>query len=582
MRDRVRQAIHRLQLSFLRLTSLSFLAEENYLLLVAIGIGIVAGLGAAAFIHSLSLVSGFFHTHIAGRLAWLGPSAVIFLPALGGLIVGPLLKRFAPEARGHGVPEVMTAVATRGGHIQGRVAILKIVASAVTIGSGGSAGQEGPMVQIGAASASALGQRLGISRTHMRTIVACGAAGGLAAVFNAPVGGAIFAIEVITGELTPAFGAVILASVSATAVSRAIFGNYPSFVVPRYELVSNTEWLFYAVFGILAGLVSVAFIKTLYAFEERFDRWEFPAQWKPFVGGLMVGIIARFAPEVMGTGGRTIEAATWDKLLPLTLALLVPLKILATSLTLASGGSGGVFGPSMYVGAMLGGAFGWVVHSLFPETTAGSGAYALVGIGAVVGGTALAPLTAIILLFEMTDDYRIILPVMEATVLSIVVTRTMVGESIYTLKLRQQNIAYYAGAELERVHGLTVRSAMRADVPSVRAETGVLAALDAAIRTRASALPVVGEDESLVGLVTLQQLSAAAASDPKPHTVGAIMSTDVVLATAAERLDSLLTRLAESDGDSLVVVARDGSRLPVGIVSRSDVMRVYERVLRRA
>jgi CIC family chloride channel protein len=437
-------------------------------------------------------------------------------------------------------------------------------------------------VQIGAAAASAVGRRMRVSPQHMRTIVACGAAGGLAAVFNAPIGGAMFALEVITGELTPAFGAVILASVSATVVSRWFFGNYPSFMVPRYDLVSNWELLLYALFGIVAGLVSVGFIRMSESIENRFERLQVPARLKPALGGLLVGLIARFAPQILGTGLTTIEAATWGRLLPLTLALLVGLKMLATSTTLGSGGSGGVFGPSMYIGAVLGGAFGWAVHALLPASTAGSGAYALVGIGAVVGGTALAPLTAIILLFEMTDDYRIILPVMEATVLSIVVVRALVGESIYTLKLRQQNIPYYAGVELERARAATAAQAMRTDIPPIGENTDVLTAMAMAARLRAEALPVVNDAGEVIGLVTMARLAEAAAADPRPPSIASITERgDQLLAGTGDRLDAVLTRLGENEADALAVVASGDGKVPVGVISRRDIMRIYERALRR-
>jgi chloride channel protein, CIC family len=563
-------------------TGSSLLTQDNYLLLAAIMVGLLSGLGAAAFIHALAGVHELFFGTIAGAFWFLGPSAIIILPALGGLIVGPFIARFAPEARGHGVPEVMTAVATRGGVIKGRVAVVKIIASAITIGSGGSAGQEGPMVQIGAAAASAAGQRLRISPRHMRTFVACGAAGGLAAVFNAPIGGAIFALEVITGELTPAFGAVILASVGATVVSRSLFGNYPSFVVPGYEIVSTWEFLLYGVLGVLAGLVSVALIRTLYGLEERFERWQFPAQLKPVVGGLLVGLIGRFLPQALGTGTPTIEAALWGQLGIGLLVLLVATKILATSLTLGSGGSGGVFGPSLYVGAMLGGAFGWAAQWLFPGLTAGSGAYAMVGMGALVGGTMLAPLTAIILLFEMTDDYRIILPVMEATVLAMVVTRMRIGESIYTLRLKRQNIPYYMGVELERAHDVSVAQAMRANVPAVAPGTPLAAAAGMASRAAAGALLVVGEDGRALGVVGLRQLSAALGAEDMPAAVADIMtSVDVAYAIKTERLRDALARLGAIDGDALVVLPYAGAAAAEGVVTRDDVMRVYEQVLRR-
>jgi chloride channel protein, CIC family len=565
-----------------RWTGWALLTQDNYLLLAAIMVGVLSGLGAAAFIYALGAVHELFFGRVAAAFWFLGPSAIIILPALGGLIVGPFIARYAPEARGHGVPEVMTAVATRGGIIKGRVAVVKIIASAITIGSGGSAGQEGPMVQIGAAAASAAGQRLRISPRHMRTFVACGAAGGLAAVFNAPIGGAIFALEVITGELTPAFGAVILASVSATVVSRSLFGDYPSFVVPGYEIVSNWEFLLYGVLGLLAGAVSVALIRALYGLEERFARWQFPDRLKPVVGGLLVGLIGRFAPQALGTGTPTIEAALWGHLGLGILVLLVAMKILATSLTLGSGGSGGVFGPSLYVGAMLGGAFGWTVQWLFPGLTAGSGAYAMVGMGALVGGTMLAPLTAIILLFEMTDDYRIILPVMEATVLAMVVTRMRIGESIYTLRLRRQNIPYYTGVELERAHDLSVAQAMRMNVPGVAPGTPLPEAAAMASRAAAGALLVIDERGHAVGVVGLRQLSAALGAEELPASVGDIMApVKVAYALAGERLREALARFGEVDSDALVVLPYQGATAAEGVVTRDDVMRVYEQVLRR-
>jgi len=575
--------LQRAQLLFLRLTGLSVLTTENYVLLVAIAAGLLAGLGAALFVYALDGVDHGLASAVESRLRalGLGPSAVIFIPALGGLVVGPLIARFAPEARGHGVPEVMTAVATRGGIMKARVAVVKILASAITIGTGGSAGQEGPMVQIGAASASALAQRLKVPATHMRTIVACGAAGGLAAVFNAPIGGAMFALEVITGELTPAFGSVILSSVSATVVSRGLFGNRPAFLVPQYDLVSTRELALYAVLGVLAGLVSAAFIRLLYGLEDRVGRWHFPARYKPVVGGLLIGLMGRFLPEIFGTGYGAVEDAIWGRMLPTTLALLVVMKMAATSITLAFGGSGGVFGPSMFIGAMLGGAFGAAAHALFPNVVAGSGAYALVGMGAVVGGTSLAPLTAIVLLFEMTDDYRVILPAMGATVLSVVVVRLLVGESIYTLRLRTENIPYYPNVELARAHALSVREAMRTDVPSVPPDATASAALALAARSRAAALPVSGDDQQVLGVVSLQALSEAVASERPLATVSELMS-DAADARALEtdRLDGVLARFSQTDLDTLVVVPEAGSRRITGIVSRQDVLRFYERVLR--
>jgi CIC family chloride channel protein len=334
---------------------------------------------------------------------------------------------------------------------------------------------------------------------------------------------------------------------------------------------------------VLTGLASVAFIRLLYACEDRFDDWTFPTALKPAVGGLMLGVIGRFFPQVFGTGSETLQEATWGTLSPLLLLALIPLKMIATSLTLASGGSGGVFGPSMYVGAMLGGAFGAGVHALFPQATAGSGAYALVGIGGLVGGTALAPLTAIILLFEMTDDYRIILPVMLVTALSVVVTRTLVGESIYTLKLRRQDIGYYAGAELERTHAATVTTAMRTDVPVLSPSSAVVSGLAAAVQARATALAVGGDATGPIGAVTVEQLAGAAVRDDRPETIAPlIVPLSMVRIDPGVRLDTTLAKFSAAEHDVLLVVVDGESGTPrlEGVLTRRDVLRVYEHALR--
>ena len=367
------------------------------------------------------------------------------LPALGGLIVGPLIWKYAREARGHGVPEVMKAILTRGARIPLRVGVVKILVSAVTIGSGGTAGREGPMVQIGATLGSGLGQLYRLSSNHLRTLVACGAAGGIAATFNAPIAGAIFALEVLMGQTSPAFLLVLLSSVTSSIVSRSLLGNFPAFLVPPYELVSSWEILLYVPLGLLAALAARLFVLTLYRAEEIFEKWSFVPYLKPCVGGLAVGIVGRFLPEVFGNGLPAVESALWARLTPSLLLVLFVAEIFCNSSTLGSGGSGGVFAPALYIGAMLGGAFGSLVHYLWPASTAGAGAYALVGMAAVFGGAARAPLSAILILFEMTNDYQIILPLMAATVTSVSLSQRLSPDSIYTLKLRQAGLVFDHG-----------------------------------------------------------------------------------------------------------------------------------------
>ncbi len=420
----------------------SILPSQNYLILLSIAVGLLTGLGSVGFIRLLHLITEFAQEHVAATLEVFGPAQLVLLPALGGLLVGPLIHRFAREAKGHGVPEVMTALATRGGRIRKRVAAVKVVASALTIGFGGAAGREGPMVQIGSAIGSTIGQWARLTTSNVRTLVACGAAGGIAATFNAPIGGAIFALEVLMGRMHTDFLLVLLTSLTSCMVARHFLGNYPAFVAPAYHLVSPAELPLYFLMGVGIGLAALLYVRVLYRSEDLFDAWKFPEWLKPAIGGLMAGIILRFLPQVYGTGLPAVESALWVRFPWELLLLLAMAEMVANCATLGSGGSGGVFAPGLYMGAMLGGAYGTLVHLVFPEWTAGSGAYAMVGMGAFFAAAAKAPTTALLILFELTNDYRIMLPLMAATVSSVYLSHWLLPQSIYTLKLHNRGVRY--------------------------------------------------------------------------------------------------------------------------------------------
>jgi CIC family chloride channel protein len=421
----------------------SFLPEENQLIVLAVAVGILTGFGSVGFIKVLHAVSDFARERVATGLGFLfGPADIVLLPAIGGLIVGPMIYNLAREARGHGVPEVMTALATAGGRIRPRVVLVKIAASATTIGFGGAAGREGPMIQIGSAIGSGIAQLARLPTRHIRTLVACGAAGGVAATFNAPIAGAIFSMEVLMGRLAGDFLLVMLTSLTSCFVARAYLGNYPAFVAPSYELVSAAELPLYFGLGLLAGLAALLYVRLLYKCEDWFEDWQFPEWLKPAVGGLMVGIILRYFPEVYGAGFPAMEAALWVRFSWGLLVALFFAELFGNIFTLGSGGSGGVFAPSLYMGAMIGGAYGMGVHALFPEATGGSGAYAMVGMAALFAAAAKAPTTSILILFEMTNDYRIILPLMAATVGSVTLANRFMPLSIYTLKLHNRGITF--------------------------------------------------------------------------------------------------------------------------------------------
>ncbi len=569
-----------LQISFLRLVGRLKIPQGPTLILISIIVGLITGLGSVAFIRLLQLTTWLFFEKGRMALSRLGDFYVILLPILGGAIVGPLISLFAQETKGHGVPEVMTAITLRGGRIRNRVAFVKILASALTIGSGGSAGREGPMIQIGSGVGSTVGQFLKMSDERIITLVACGAAGGVAATFNAPIAGAMFALEILVGRFTLDFSMIVLSAVTSAIVSRAMLGNFPAFKVPPYDLISEKEMLFYIILGLLAAGAATAFVRALYTLEDLFDGWKFPDPLKPAVGGALVGLMGFFLPQLFGTGFPAMEATLKTKLPFTLLLLLIPMKILATSVTLASGGSGGVFAPALFIGAMLGGAYGFIVHHLFPNFTASYGAYALVGMGAVFGAAAQAPLTSIIILFEMTNDYRIILPLMTATVISTFLYRAVNEESIYTLKLKKRGISYRAGQDMDLMTSIQVREALTHRWISVGEGATVKELLELMHKTDHEWFPIVNKDGELVGVVTAQDVREAIERGELSAKVTDYATKDVIVAYPDESLREVLMRFGVRDIGHLPVVQRGNPRRVVGIISRRHAIMAYNRALR--
>ncbi len=418
--------------------------------MLALAIGVGAGAGAVAFRYMIlgftELFSGHRDYSAAGHAAnpgvpWLGIWFVLIAPVLGGLLYGPLVSRFAPEARGHGVPEVMYAVNRNGGRMRPQVPIVKSLASAICIGSGGSVGREGPIVQIGSALGSVTGQALKLPEGQLRLLVACGAAGGISATFNAPIAGVFFALELILRDFeTRSFGLVVLSSVAADAVGRAAFGGHPFLRLPGFHFGSPLELLLYAGLGVLATVVGLGFVRILYSGEDLADRiWGGKPQWlRPGVGGVLLGLLLLAVPQMYGVGYPVLQDAVAGHYVILALLGLLAAKVIATSLTMWIGGSGGVFAPSLFMGAMLGSAYGAAAHDLLPGLAVAAGAYGLVGMGAVFAAAARAPITAVIIIFELTGDYQIILPLMFAVVVATAISNALSRDTIYTLKLRRR------------------------------------------------------------------------------------------------------------------------------------------------
>jgi CIC family chloride channel protein len=558
--------------------------ETTILVATALVVGVGAGFGAIIF---RWLINGFTTLAFDGGrvvLGFLGQYYVVLIPALGGLIVGPMIYFFAREAKGHGVPEVMEAVALRGGRIRPIVVVIKALASSVCIGSGGSVGREGPIVQIGSALGSTIGQWLKLSDARIRNLVACGAAGGIAATFNAPIAGVLFALEIILGEFgVTHFSTVVIASVTASVVSRIFLGDMPAFIVPPYSLVSPWELLFYAIMGVLAAPLAILFIRVLYGLEDLFEAVTgIPEYIKPAIGGLLIGAIGLFFPQIFGVGYETIEAALRNELVVATLGTLLVVKVIATSLTIGSGGSGGVFAPSLFMGAMMGGVFGHLVHTWFPTITAAPGAYALVGMAAFFSAAARAPITAIIILFEMTGDYRIILPLMLATVVSTLLAEHLHRESIYTMKLSRRGVRLERGLDVDVMQGVTVGEVMTQDVDTVPATLSLRELAAEFERTHHHGFPVLDEEGKLFGIVSLQDMQRALQrKDWRQLTVADIATRDPVTVYPNDPMWVALRKMAPRDLSRLPVVDPDDPKKLLGVLRRPDLVRAYNVAIMR-
>ncbi|MFQ6002744.1 MAG: chloride channel protein [Candidatus Zixiibacteriota bacterium] len=561
------------------------LSEQQVLIILSVVVGVGGGFGAIIFrwliefFHTLFFSYGtFLFSQITDHPALLIP----LLPMAGGLLVAPITYGLAKEARGHGVPEVMLAVALRGGIIRPLVALAKSVASSVCIGSGGSAGREGPIVQIGSALGSTVGQVFKMSGERVKILVGCGAAAGISATFNAPIAGVLFALEIILGDFTMhAFSPVILSSVIATVISRAFLGNYPAFLVPDYDLVSVWEMPMYIGLGLLAGVVSVLFIKVLYKSEDIFESWRLNKFLKPAFGGLMLGIAGLFFPQLFGVGYEAIDSALHGETVIWVLSLLVFMKIVATSLTLGSGGSGGIFAPSLFMGAMLGGFFGSLVHLAFPEVTATPGAYALVGMSAVVAGTTHAPITAMLIIFEMTGDYRIILPLMLSSVLSTLLSHRLSRESVYTMKLVRRGINLKAGKDISILGSVFVREVMSQQWESISHSMPLGKLLSFVESSKESTFPVVDYKGDLEGTMSLQDIRNLITKRSLDNLVIVkdVVSSNPLTLFPDETLISALQKFGLQDVEALPVVERHNPRKLVGVLKRGDVISYYNRKL---
>jgi len=475
--------------------------ENQVFLLVTLAIGALTGLAVVAFILLTERLG--MRLYPVGSAAW----RRVLIPVVGSLSIGYLLFRYFPNARGSGVPQTKAALFAREGVITLRTIIGKFFCTSITLASGIPLGREGPAVQVGGGIASVLGRSLGLRPEKVKALLPVGAAAAIAAAFNTPLAGVLFALEEVMGDLhAPVLGSVVLASATAWVVLRLFLGNNPLFNVPQYRLVHPLEFAIYAVLGVIGGLVSTAFTKLLLGMRGRFLRFPRKTLWfQPVAGGLLVGLMGWFVPQVLGVGYGYVGDALNGRMALKLMALLVVLKLLGACTSYASGNAGGIFGPSLFIGAMLGGTVGDLAHRLLPAYTATSGAYALVGMGTVFAGIVRAPMTSVVMIFETTRDYTVIVPLMISNLVSFFISSRLQRQSIYTALAFQDGIHLPTADTLQRYRQHQVINAMRAATEILPTQITVREALE---RVRSSTLktwPVI-DGRGVVGVISLATL----------------------------------------------------------------------------
>ena len=545
--------------------------------------GVAGGLGAIVFRKMIELNHWLFFNLLLPNISFYAYGfnwAYIILPALGGLIIGPIIMKFAPETKGHGVPEVMEAVALKGGRIRKRVAFLKVLVSSVTIGSGGSAGREGPIAQIGASIGSFLGEIFKLDSHDIRLLVVCGLSAGIAGTFNAPLGGALFGMEVLYRGIG-LFNAVpvIFASVIGAAIVSAYFGTGKvSFQTSTNLTFTNpTELVWYLILGLIFGLISVFWVKLFYAIEDGFAKIGIHDRYKLAIGGAVAGFIGIFYSTygIMGVGYEGINQALAGNFAITLLLTLGILKMIATACTIGSGGSGGIFAPSLYIGAMFGGALGLIFQLIAPGMILHPATYSLAGMAALFAGAAQAPLNVIIMIPEMSNDYSLLPPIMVSSVASFIVAWLfMHGSSIYTLKLERRGVKLRMGRTfiLERVK---VEEVMTKKVISVKADMP-LSALELLIEESDHHGFPVTEEDKLLGIVTFDDLTKIPMDKRAETKVKDILSKSLTVTYPDESVQTALDKMYAKKVGRLPVVDRKAPSRLVGIITRSDIVRAYQ------
>ena len=544
--------------------------EGQVFLVLALVIGALTGMAVVAFI--------LLTERLGMRLYPVGgaPWRRLLFPVVGSLGIGYLLYRYFPNARGSGVPQTKAALFASEGRITLRTVFGKFFCTSATLASGIPLGREGPSVQVGAGIGSVLGRSLGLPTEQVKKLIPVGAAAAIAAAFNTPLAAVLFALEEITGDLyAPVMGAVVLASATAWMVLRVFLGDHPLFKVPQYQLVHPAEFAVYAVLGVAGGVVSAIFTKLLLGIRARFLRFPRSTVWfQPAAGGLLVGVMGWFVPQVLGVGYGFVGDALNGRMAFQLMLLLVVLKLIAVTTSYATGNAGGIFGPSLFIGAMLGGVVGTVAHHLFPAYTASAGAYALVGMGAVFAGVVRTPMTSVLMIFEMTQDYAVIVPLMIANLVSLFIASQLQHEPIYEALAIQDGIHLPSAGARQRSGEYQVVRVMQTASQLLPADITVAKALEQ-VRSNKVRSWLVTDQRGVEGVINLAQLEKAVA-EGADKKVGELVDPLIFPHVHADQgLDTALERMGANQLEILPVVNRGNVHKLEGIVTLRDVLDAY-------
>jgi CIC family chloride channel protein len=544
--------------------------EGQVILILALVIGALTGLVVVAFILLTERMG--MRLYPAGGAPW----RRLLFPVAGSLGIGYLLYRYFPNARGSGVPQTKAALFARGGRITLRTVLGKFFCTSATLASGIPLGREGPSVQVGAGIGSVLGRLLGLRTEQVQNLIPVGAAAAIAAAFNTPLAAVVFALEEIMGDLNaPIMGAVVLASATSWMVLRMLLGDHPLFKVPQYHLIHPAEFAVYAVLGVAGGVVSAAFAKMLLGMRAWFLRLPQKTVWfQPVAGGLLVGLIGWFVPQVMGVGYGYVGDALNGNMAFKMMLLLVVLKLIAVTTSYASGNAGGIFGPALFIGATLGGTVGTVAHHFFPAYTATPGAYALVGMGAAFAGIVRAPMTSVLMIFEMTQDYAVIVPLMIANLVSLFIASQLQHEPIYEALAVQDGIHLPSSGSRQRYGQRQIATVMQTASQLLPAEITVREALEQ-VRSSNFTTWLVTDRRGVIGVINLARLereSAEGADKKLGDLVDAMVFPHV---HADQGLDVALERMGANRIEILPVVNRADVHKLEGIVTLRDVLNAY-------